>query len=531
MIRTLRVQNLAVIEELELEFGPGLNVITGETGAGKSVLLGALALLRGGRISSELTRTGASQARVEAIFDDPALLAKAREHGLGTDADDELVVWRTVSREGRGRVHVNGSIATASLLEKILGDTIEVIGQGEHQSLRADVQGIMLDRFAGLEEEVGEITRLYRRWMELGREIGERRTRADERLRREDQLRFEIDQIRGVDPGPGEVEALESEQRDRVAEIRSRLAQAAALDPTLREVGGALERAELELNEALRELQRYEASLEVDPTRLEVVETRLAELARLQKRYGPTVEEILQYESRAREELDQIGGGEARLLALQEEQGAVGAALARAARSVSERRAKAGTQLSEAVEAELAALDLRRARFEVHLQPPRSRTPDGSEPPAGPRGGEVVEFWFAPNPGEEARRLREAASGGERARVLLALRSVLREADGGRILLFDEVDAGIGGRTARRVGERLRGVSRAHQVVCITHLPQIAALGDTHARIFKRVRGGRTITRSEPLAGEARVEEIARIAGGGRITNATRAHARELLGT
>jgi DNA repair protein RecN (Recombination protein N) len=368
---------------------------------------------------------------------------------------------------------------------------------------------------------------------------------------------MKIDQIRGVDPGPGEVEALESEQarlahvdrlardtagaletlegegavRDRVAEIRSRLAQAAALDPTLREVGGALERAELELNEALRELQRYEASLEVDPTRLEVVETRLAELARLQKRYGPTVEEILQYESRAREELDQIGGGEARLLALQEEQGAVGAALARAARSVSERRAKAGTQLSEAVEAELAALDLRRARFEVHLQPPRSRTPDGSEPPAGPRGGEVVEFWFAPNPGEEARRLREAASGGERARVLLALRSVLREADGGRILLFDEVDAGIGGRTARRVGERLRGVSRAHQVVCITHLPQIAALGDTHARIFKRVRGGRTITRSEPLAGEARVEEIARIAGGGRITNATRAHARELLGT
>ena len=214
MIRTLQVFDLAVIEQISLELGPGLNVVTGETGAGKSILLGALALLRGGRISSDLVRTGAKEARVEAILDDPVLLARAREHGLATEDDQELVISRTVSREGRGRIRVNGSLATATVLERVTGEGVEVVGQGEHQQiLRADVQAAMLDRFAGVEAEVDTVSQLYRRWAELGRAIAEGRSNAEARLREEDRLRFEIEQIRTVDPRPGAIEELTRQTR------------------------------------------------------------------------------------------------------------------------------------------------------------------------------------------------------------------------------------------------------------------------------------------------------------------------------
>jgi DNA repair protein RecN (Recombination protein N) len=556
VIRTLQVFDLAVIEEIGLELGPGLNVVTGETGAGKSILLGALALLRGGRISSDLVRTGAREARVEAILDDPALLAKAREHGLATEDDSELIISRTVSREGRGRIRVNGSLATAAVLARITGESIEVVGQGEHQQiLRPDVQAAMLDRFAGVEAQVDTVSRLYRRWTELGREIAERRSNAEVRLREEDRLRFEIEQIRAVAPQSGEVEALELERarlahvdrlardaaaalealegeegvRDRVAGLRVRLSQAAALDRALEEVVQTLERVELELAEALAQCRRYESSLEPDPARLEAVEARLAELRRLRDRYGPTVEEILGYLRTAEQELERIGADPAHLERLEHERQEVGEELGRLARGLSDRRRKAAGELAVEVEAELGALDLRGARFEARLEPVPLGTTEGFEAPAGPRGRERAEFWLAPNPGEEPRRLRDAASGGELARVLLALRTALRESDRGCVLLFDEVDAGIGGRTARRVGERLRGLGRRHQVVCVTHLPQIAALGDIHNRIVKQIRQGRTTTRAERLSGEARVQEIARVAGGGRITAAARAHARELL--
>jgi DNA repair protein RecN (Recombination protein N) len=311
--------------------------------------------------------------------------------------------------------------------------------------------------------------------------------------------------------------------------VRTRLAQAAGLDPTLEEVVRTLERAELELAEGARQCQRYAASLEVDPGRLEAVEARLTELRRLQDRYGSTVQEILAHLEIADAELDRIAADPERLEALEREQQEVGAELARLAQQLTQARRKAADELAGAVEAELAGLNLRGARFEVRFEAARPRTPEGFEAPAGPRGCERAEFWLSPNPGEEPHRLRDAASGGELARVMLALRTALREADRGRILLFDEVDAGIGGRTARRVGERLRGMGRRHQVVCVTHLAQIAALGETHHRISKRVRGGRTTTRADRLTGEARVEEIARVAGGGRLTEAARAHARELL--
>jgi DNA repair protein RecN (Recombination protein N) len=558
VIRTLRVRNLAVIEELELELGPGLNVITGETGAGKSVLLGAVALLRGRRISSELVRTGADEASIEVVLDAPDILDRLSEQGQASDGDEELLVTRTVSREGRGRVRMNGAVTTAQLLGRTIGDGIEVVGQGEHQRLlQAEVQATLLDGFSGLDTEIDTVQALHRRWVELARDIAERRRNSEARLRQEDRLRFEIEQIRAVDPKPGELEELETERVrlanldglargtaagletlqgegglcDRTAELQSRLAQSAKLDPVLERVTEALGRADVELQEAVAELQRYAASLDPDPGRLELLESRLSDYHRLLARYGSTIEEILDHARSAEVELESIGGGEARIQALEQERADVGERLAVGARELSERRKKGAEVLSRAVEAELQALDLRGARFEIRLVPTEARAEDGDAPPSGPRGRERGEFWLAANAGDEPRRLRDAASGGELARIVLALRTALRDTDHGRILLFDEVDAGIGGRTARRVGERLRRLGSRHQVLCITHLPQIAALGETHYRIVKRVRGGRTAPRVERLSGEARVDEIARMSGGGRITATARAHARELLGT
>ena len=552
MIRTLRVHNLAVIDELELEFAPGLNVITGETGAGKSLLVGAIGLLRGQRASAEAIRSGADEAGVEAIVEGPELLERARALGLAEEGASELLVARSITRGGRGRVHVNGSLATAAILGQLFEDALEVTSQGEHQRLlRPEVQVELLDRYGGLEPVCDELARHYQRWTALDRQIRERHSRAAELARREDQLRFEIEQLDAADPRPGELESLEAERgrlahvdrlaqhtgaalevlegergvRDRVAELEARLREAARLDPSLTRARAALDRARLELEEATAELSGYAAELEADPARLERVEARRAELEQLRARYGESVEAMLAYRDRAREELEQIAGGDARTAELEAECEALGRDLERVADALGKGRREAAARLESEVTSELRALDLRRALFEVHFD---ALEPSGGAP-SGPGGRERARFLLSANPGESTRRLRDAASGGELARLLLSLRNVLRDADRGRVLLFDEVDAGIGGRTAQRVGERLRRLGGRHQVLCITHLPQIAALGEAHTRLVKRVRRGRTATQAERLDGDARVDEIARMASGGRPTAATRAHARELL--
>jgi DNA repair protein RecN (Recombination protein N) len=557
VIRTLRVRNLALIETLELELEPGLNVITGETGAGKSVLAGSIAMLRGQRASAEIVRTGASEAAVEAIIDTPAVLAAARERGLASEVDRELLVARSVPREGRSRVHINGRLATAALLGELLGEAVEVSSQGEHQQLlRPEMQSELLDRYGELGPRVDAVGERYERWRQLTAELESRRANTAERARREDQLRFEIQQIDEVEPRPGELETLAAERsklahverlgretsaaqsalddeaglRERLGALASSLREVARIDSALAEIADALGRAALELEDASATLSRYVADLEVDPARLDEVEARLEALGRLRARYGATVESILAYREAAAAELDDLGGGEVRASALESERDAVAAELAEAASALGKARREAASSLEAAVARELGALDLARAELRVRFDPAPARSPEGWQAPSGPRGAERASFQLTANPGEEARRLREAASGGELARLLLALRNVLRDADRGRVLLFDEVDAGIGGRTARRVGERLLSLAGRHQIVCITHLPQIAALGAAHWVVRKRVRNGRAQTRVERLEAEERVDEIARMAGGGRITGAARAHARELLG-
>ena len=561
MIRELRVQNLALIDELELELEPGLNVITGETGAGKSVLLGAIAALSGRRVSSESVRSGADAATVEALFESQPLLARARELGLASRDDSELLGVRIISREGRGKVQVNGRLATVSPLAELLADALEVVSQGEHlRLLRPEVQARLLDEYGELGPCVEQVRTLHAGWYALTREIHSRRASMQERARREDQLRFELEQIESVAPEPGELDALETEHarlahvdrltqetgaalellegdpgpgaRERLAQAQAHLRTALELDRSLSDTAESLERARLELDEASSGLERYLVSLDADPAHLARVELRLAELRRLQARYGPSVEEILAYRDRIRDEIEQLGGGEARTAELESEQAERAQALGAAAGQLEKARRQVAAELAAHMQRELQGLDLRRAAFSVVLEPLSAKTQEGWEAPCAPQGRERPSFWLAPNPGEEPRRLRDAASGGELARLLLALRNVLREADSDPgVLLFDEIDAGVSGRTAHRIGERLRalGARHQHQVVCITHLPQIAALAETHYQVGKRVRGGRTLTWVKRVDGDARVDEIARMLAGGRVTPAARSHAKELI--
>ena len=530
--------------------------MTGETGAGKSVLLHAIALLCGRRIAADAIRTGASSGSAEAIIDAPALLERARGLGLAEDEDVELLVSRRISREGRGKVFVNGRLATVALLQQLLGDALEVISQGEHQRLlRPSDQGELLDRYGDLGAQLAEVADLHGRWRKLAGELEERRANSAERTRREDQLRFEVDQIDEVDPRPGELEELGGERarlvhvdrlgrattsvldildgdgglRDRLGGAQSELSSAAELDEQLGAPLGALGRASLELDEASVALERYHASLEADPTRLAQLEDRLEALRRLRSRYGDSIEEIHRYRDEARTEAETLGGGEKRSAELEQELASIGESLESAARALGRARQRVGADLESRVNKELAALGLPRAALRVTFDPLPAKTREGWDVPAGPHGLERGSFQLAANPGEEPRRLRDAASGGELARLLLALRNVLRSAEEGHLLLFDEVDAGIGGATARNVGQRLRSLAQRHQIVCITHLPQVAAIGQTHYRVVKRVRSGRTRTRVEQLDTDARVEELARMAGGGRVTDVARAHARELL--
>jgi DNA repair protein RecN (Recombination protein N) len=555
LIATLRVRNLVTIDELELELGPGLTVVTGETGAGKSLLLGAIALLSGQRVGSELVRAGAKEAQVEAILKSPALLARAQSLGLADDGEEELLITRSISREGRGRVFVNGRLATVAVLAELMADALEITSQGEHQRLlRAEAQAELLDSFAGLEPAAREVAESHAKWRELALAIHARRRDREALARREDQLRFELEQIARVDPKPSELDELGVELRrlghaDRLAQaasraletvdgddgLRERLGVARAalrgvseLDPALRDSEAALERAKLELDEASFALERYVAGIEADPQKLARVEERLGELRRLQTRYGNSIEDILAHRDRAAAELEGLAGGEERTAELERELAALAESLEQKSRALTRARTAAAAELERAVTAELAALELGRARFSVELEPLEPKSAEGLSPPSGPSGRERASFRLAANPGEAAGKLRDAASGGELARLLLALRNALRDADSGRVLLFDEIDAGLGGQTARRVGERLRSLAGNNQVICITHLPQIAALGDLHHTVVKDVRKSRTETRISSLSGDARVDEIARMSGG-QLTDAARAHARELL--
>jgi len=557
VLRELRIENLLLIERAELCFGAGLNAITGETGAGKTVLAHSLDLLMGGKAKPQIVRPGAEEAWVEGVFDLPeGLLGEPEMAEIGErlpEGADEVVLGRRVSASGRTSAFVAGRAATASDLKLLGGRLLAFYGQHEHRKLTiSSAQMEVLDGFAGAEHL--EVRRRYREaHRECGRlvaELEELRERDGSRERDLDLYRYELSEIEEVAPDPvEEVELAAERERLRHAEglreaaagahagvagadedgggAASALAQAEALlqgaggvDAGLDSISERLSALSVELGDVAAELRDYVEGLEADPGRLAAVEERLDLLDRLKRKHGGSVESVLAHAERCRAEIERLESSEERTA---EAEAALGEAERRRGElgeRLSKGRGKAAGPLEKKVAKELERLAMPGATLEVVLEP----HPEGF----GSGGRETVELRVAPNPGIDPAPLRDAASGGELSRVMLAL-SGLAEAGSAGTLVFDEIDAGIGGNTARVVGERLRALGEGRQVVCITHLPQVASLAATHFRLEKDVGGERATATVQRLDGEGVVEEIRRMLGGERSDEAATRHARELL--
>jgi DNA repair protein RecN (Recombination protein N) len=557
VLRELRIENLLLIERAELRLGDGLNAITGETGAGKTVLAHSLDLLMGGKAKSGIVRPGAEEAWVEGVFDlppglldDPELAELAERLPGGAE---EVVLGRRVSAGGRTSAFVAGRAATAADLKALGGRLVAFFGQHEHRKLTiSSAQMEVLDGFAGakhlaLREEYREA---HREVGKLAAELAELREREGSRERDLDLYRYELSEIEEVEPDPEERAALAADrERLRHAEglheaaagahaglagadlegggaaaalavAESKLAAAGGVDPTLDRIAERVAALNVEVGDAAAELRDYAETIAADPGGLVAVEERLDALDRLERKHGGTVESVLEHAERCRAEIERLESAEVRG---EEATAALAEAEARRAKlgkKLSAGRTKAAGPLEERVAKELASLAMDGARLKVVLDP----HPDEY----GASGRETVELRVAPNPGIEPAPLRDAASGGELSRVMLAL-SGLGPAAGAATLVFDEIDAGIGGNTARVVGERLKALGAEHQVLCITHLPQVASLADVHFRLEKDTDAEQAVAKVERLAGEAVVEEIRRMLGGEGGDEAATKHARELL--
>lgn len=568
MIQQLHIRNLAVVEEATVEFGPGLNVLTGETGAGKSMVVDSLALLAGARAASDLIRTGADLLTVTGVFEPPddGWRRRLADAGLSCDAGEPLVVRREISLEGRNRVYLNDQPATLRLVADVTGPLMQIHSQREELSLMAaEQQRNWLDRsgepesrelladVAAAAEGYGE---LASRWSRL---TGDRRLR-DERI---DLLRFQIGEIDAAALEAGEDERLH-EQREVLRNLQAvteglggaldalyegegsaeeRLGQAvrgleavAAWERAADDWLATLAEARIPLREVARALRQRLDGLEGDPGRLDEVETRLAVVERLARKYGESVVAVLEHRERATAELAELEGDAGDLESLQRQMAEALDAYTRAALALSARRSAWADELVARVHAELTDLALGKARFSIELA--RSRREgsalelDGEPVEFGPRGVDRVRFLFAPNPGEEARPLARIASGGELARVYLALQLAVRGrgAASPATLVFDEVDAGIGGAEAAALGEKLQRLADGGgQILVVTHLAQVASHGDRHLRVGKRVARGKTRVTVEPLEEAPRVQEIARMIGGAEVTDLSRSHAAEML--
>ncbi|HEY6694902.1 MAG TPA: DNA repair protein RecN [Solirubrobacteraceae bacterium] len=546
MLYELRVENLLLIERAELGLGPGLNVLTGETGAGKTVLAHALDLLLGGKPRSGIVRPGASEAYVEGVFALPAALREELADRLPEDAE-ELVLARRVSAEGRTRAYVSGRSATAGDLQELGGAVLSFYGQHEHRRLTlASAQLEILDGFSGPDQATRRVafTAAYARERGLRDELEALRSRAGARDRELDLLDWELEEIDRASPDEAEEESLLAE-RERLRHVSALLGAAgggaAALgeegaaeglataaralegvrgvDAALDELADRAQALAVEADDLAGELRRYGEAIDAPPGRLDEVEERLALLDRLKRKHGGTIAAVLAYADECRGRRAELAGAEEALEAGEAALEAARAELEERAGELRAAREAAAAALAGAVVERLAALAMEGATFEARVTPREGY---------GPSGGDDVEFLIAPNPGVPAGALRETASGGELSRVMLALMGVAAEA-GPATLVFDEVDAGIGGQTARAVGEQLRDLAEGRQIICITHLPQIASLADRHFTIVKDTSTDTARTTVTRLERSAVVGELVRMLGAEDGDAAARRHARELL--
>jgi DNA repair protein RecN (Recombination protein N) len=566
MLSELRIENFASIDKLALDFGAGLIIFTGETGAGKSIIMDALEMLLGGRAETSVLRAEAERASVEGVFklkdgNKAEVLEVLKREDL-LDDENYVTLAREVRREGRSTARINGRTVNVALLREIGAYLVDIHGQTEHLSL-LDVRAHLglLDRFAGVEDLLAGYRQTYSSLQAVRRELETlRRTQADSE-RRIEMLSFQAEEIESARLKPGEDEELRQE-RDRLANAESLAASAqealglidegspetpaisdqfgqvaaalsslARIDSTQAELAARADGLLENLSELARDLRDYLETIEYNPKRLNEVEERLDLLYRLMRKYGGTIEAVLAFGAKARADLETISNAAEKIETLQERESQLLNELAQQGASLSEKRQRAARELSKGIERELSDLKMEQARFSVDFQ--TRPDPNGLPLPGGQRvafdasGFDRVEFLVAPNPGEGLKPLAKIASGGETSRLMLALKNVLAKADQVPSLIFDEIDQGIGGRVGQVVGLKLWNLGRSHQVLCITHLPQLAAFGDQHFRVEKVIHNGRTSTNVVRIEGDDRILELAQMLG--EVSEGTLRSASEIL--
>ncbi|PYM51146.1 MAG: DNA repair protein RecN [Candidatus Rokuibacteriota bacterium] len=563
MLRELTIRNLAVLEEAKVAFAAGLNVLTGETGAGKSIVIDALLLVRGARVQADLIRTGAETASVEAVFEVPPSgpVAAVLDEAGHAPADGQLVIKRELSRSGRHRVFVNDSAATVGLLERLGDVLVEIHGQHEHQRLMEPARQLdLLDRFADCEEARLRLGERWRQWDTARSDLARIRDEAREGARKEELYRWELSEIDAVQLRDGEEDELRGERRrlqnaeriyaglqevmDLLQEdaqaAGARLGRAASLlrdlsrfDPDVGAPIEALEGAQAYVEDAVARARALRDRAVMDPDRLRLVDERLDAISGIKRKYGETAAAVSAYREEIARALDRIERHDAIVEETQAEVARASEAASRQGRELSETRAEAAPRLERLIQRELRTLGMDHARFRVALRREVAGAEDLASGPdgwrLGARGAESAEFLLSANPGEELKPLAKVVSGGELSRTMLAIKTILAASEDVPSMVFDEVDAGIGGRVADAVGHKLRQTAAGRQVLCVTHLAPIAAYAEHHLLVDKRVAKGATKTTVTALDAGGQVEEIARMLGGERITDASRRHARELL--
>ena len=564
MLAELHIRDFAIISEINISFSPGFNAFTGETGAGKSIIIDALDLVLGGRASPDMVRTGASSSLIQAMFVlEGDVLREVSEllASNGLDPSEELIITREISSSGRSSARINGSLVPVTLLKQLGENLVDITGQSEHLVLlRPSAQRDVLDHYAGAIDLCSEVSQLYNEIRQVQSELDALVSGQREAERRADMLRYQIEEISSADLQPGEDEELLKRRNllanaeklaqladnayqslyssstsaiDQLQQAQSLLEELVRLDNSLSSNLDMISEAVVAVEEASLSIRRYRDSIEFDPGMLEVVEERLDLINRLKRKYGATIEEILQYRDSAEAELSDIENSDEKIRKLETQLENLRQQLAQKAKDLSSIRSKAAKDLGRKIEQELKDLLMTNAQIEIRVgykQPSDySISIDGTEVGIDQTGADDIELLVSPNPGEPLKPIAKVASGGEISRIMLAIRTVLSAADNTPTLVFDEVDVGIGGRSGRIVGEKLAGLASNHQVIAITHLAQVAAYADTHFKITKVIQDNLTTTRVDKLDREGIRHELAAMLGGMPVTDRSLQSADELI--
>ncbi|MEK6599199.1 MAG: DNA repair protein RecN [Deltaproteobacteria bacterium] len=554
MLLQLNIKDFAIIDNLEISFGKGLNILTGETGAGKSIIVDAVKLILGDRASLDDIRSSKDEAVVEAMFDMSSLkdIAGLMET-TGLPNEENIIIKRVISRSGKNRAFINNSMANLTLLQEIGSRIIDIYGQHDHQSLTRPEEHIdILDNFGGLMPLRQEYINAYMEYVSIKKELDSLMADNEKLVERQDFLSFQSREIEAAGLKTGEDAELKKEKEilanveklfdaahsghdilyasggsvlERIGHVLNRLKDVSRIDERLKPTLQTLETAVCQIEDAASFLRDYSQEMSFEPGRLEEADNRLDAINKLKKKYGQTIELILQKKKEIDKELDSIIHHDEKIAELKKVIDSSRDKAAALAKKLSGKRIDAGRILKKKMEQELSDLGMKKTVFEVRIKKDAFEAGNFN---LGENGMDRLEFFISPNVGEEPKPLAKIASGGELSRIMLAIKRI---AATGKIpvLIFDEVDAGIGGGTAEVVGKKLKEVSKNHQVLCITHLPQIAAYADTHYSVTKEVRGGRTVAEVKELKGDDRIVELSRMLGGVKITDRTREHAREML--